>query len=254
MNNGSRLLKALARAVDPWASLDTQAGIGPHTVKVTVPAWKGRLERDTFVTVTKENQHKIVYIDQTAVLVNDVIPKSLIFSAAGEAKSVTLSTNAQSLIGVIAATNGLLPSSVIRDMTIGDITITVDGTSLQYGVPSDPGATGLYTVVFTITMPKNETNNQKLETFTINGQVVTINQLAGFDPYLYFEEKSKLVPGQAGTDSVGILSNTDYDIEIITCTGVDSSYLDVDPTEITLEKTGEGKTMVVKSNKNWRIE
>ncbi len=200
-----------------WLSLDRTSGVGPGIAYVTAQPHTGRASRRGLVAGVHRGNTKISEQIQEGSVIVTVVPGDLNYNAGGGTIKVTVSTNVATLIAAITTAAEDRPYARIQSMTIGDITIEVQGTTLTYGVPMDPGASGLYIVEFDIKMPPNGTNFPIEELLTINGINVPIYQAQGFVPFIYFVQDTLNEVQAEGIGSFDILSNVEYDLTVEDC-------------------------------------
>lgn len=230
------------RSLASWIQLSSYSGVGPATIDVRTPSWKGRQERETLVPFMRAGSDKtiIVSVVQEGINILSVIPSAVTFPPEGGTRTITLSTNAESLSAVISSVTEQFPRTEIVTMKIMDTVIDVNGTALNYGVPGDPGADGLYQVVFTISMPENTDKESVREKFVINTETINITQPATNIPYIEVDRETVVVAPSGSSVEVNISSNTKYTIRLKECkSGNAKRTLDVKPNSLTLNSDGD---------------
>lgn len=227
--------------VADWVKLNAYSGVGPAVIDVRTPSWKGRQERESLIPVVKAGTDRtyIVSVIQKGVSLLSVVPNAVTFPPEGGERTITISTNAETLNAVLSSVGEQFPRSEISTMKIMDTVIDVNGTGLNYGVPGDPGADGLYQVVFTIVMPVNEDREPVREKFVINTETININQPATNIPYVDVDRELVVVGPNSGSESIKVDSNVKYTIRIKECQGsIVTPILTVTPSSVLLEPEG----------------
>lgn len=241
------------RSLASWVQLSTYSGVGPATIDVRTPSWKGRQERESLVPFMKAGSEKtiIVSVVQEGVDILSVVPSAVTFPPEGGNRTITLSTNAESLSAVVSSVEEQFPRTEIVTMKIMDTVIDVNGTALNYGVPGDPGADGLYQVVFNISMPENKDRVPVKEKFVINTETININQPATNKPYIDVDKENITVGPEASSVEISISSNTKYTIRQKECVnGGIVRTLEVNPTDLTLEPAGDSKYFSIETSRD----
>lgn len=247
-------------SVASWVKLSSYSGVGPAAIDVRVPSWKGRQERETLVPFMKAGSEKtiIVSVIQEGINILSVVPSAVTFPSEGGTRTITLSTNAESLSAVISSVEEQFPRTEILTMKIMDTVIDVNGTALNYGVPGDPGADGLYQVVFTISMPENLDRVPVREKFVINTETININQPATNKPYIDVDKETIAVGPESSSNEVNISSNTKYTIRLKSCeNGGIVRTLEVSPDNVTLDDSGEARYFNIEASRDdisWDIK
>lgn len=231
-----------SRMIAEWLQLSTYSGVGPQALDARAPSWKGRQERETLVPFVKTGSEKTIVVRavQEGKSILNVIPSSVVFPPEGGERTITVSTNAESLNVVLSSATQTFPKGEILTMKIMDTVIDVNGTGLNYGVPGDPGADGLYQVVFTIKMPTNESRESVVEKFVINTETINITQPATNVPYIDVDKELVKVPNGDYTTEVNIQSNTKYTIRVRDCkNGGIVNEIKVNPSVVELNSDGD---------------
>lgn len=244
-----------SRMVPDWVVLSQTSGIGPASLDVRAPSWKGRQQREALVPFVKAGSEKTVIatVYQNGVNLISVIPTSVKFPPEGGERKITVSTNADTINAVLSSVEELIPRGEILDMTIQDTKIDVNGTGLNYGVPGDPGADGLFSVVFTIKMPENPDREIIREKIVINSEQINIIQEASNLPYIIVDKDTLDITSDSGSASFDIQSNTKYNIRIKECSGVQDPYIDVKDDSFQVDGESGVITVKVESNTKYYI-
>lgn len=254
--NQQRLLRSLAS----WIQLDAYSGVGPATVEVRTPSWKGRQQRETMIPFVKAGTEKTIIVKaiQEGIDVISIIPTAVKFPAEGGERTITVSTNAETLNVVLSSATEQFPKGEIVSMKIMDAVIDVNGTGLEYGVPGDPGADGVYQVVFTIKMPENTSKEIVREKFVINNETVNMTQEATNIPYIEVDKEFVSVGPGSSKEEINIISNVDkYFIRVKNCqNGGVPNTIKVTPKDVSLEPSGDPKTINIETSRadmEWNI-
>lgn len=246
-----------SRMVPDWLTLSQYSGIGPVSLDVRAPSWKGRQQREALLPFVKAGSEKTVIatVYQKGIDIMSVIPTSVKFPPEGGERKVTISTNADAINAVLSSVEEFMPRCEILDMTIQDVKIDVNGTGLNYGVPGDPGADGLFSVVFTLKMPENPDRTIVREKLVVNSELVNIIQEASNRPYIIVDKETIDVDQHSGSVEFNVESNTKYFIRIKECHNSERS-LQVHPKELILEPNGDEQQfeiIVSDQSMDWRI-
>lgn len=244
-----------SRMVPDWVSLSMTSGIGPAVIDVRVPSWKGRQQREAMIPVVKAGTGKTLVstVYQKGVDIISVIPNSVKFPPEGGERKITLSTNADTINAVISSVEEQIPRSEIVDMTIMDMKIDVNGTGLNYGVPGDPGADGLFAVVFTLKMPENKDRVIVREKLVINSEQINITQEASNLPYIILDKDNINVDSNSGSAEFGVESNVKYTIRIKECSDSQEPFIEVDPDSFNVDEDSGNISFNVSSNISYTI-
>ena len=244
-----------SRMVPDWVSLSMTSGIGPVVIDVRVPSWKGRQQREAMIPVVKAGTEKTLVstVYQKGVDIISVIPNSVKFPPEGGERKITLSTNADTINAVISSVEEQIPRSEIVDMTIMDMKIDVNGTGLNYGVPGDPGADGLFAVVFTLKMPENKDRVIVREKLVINSEQINITQEASNLPYIILDKDNINVDSNSGSAEFGVESNVKYTIRIKECSDPQEPFIEVDPDSFNVDGDSGNISFNVSSNISYTI-
>ena len=244
-----------SRMVPDWVSLSMTSGIGPAVIDVRVPSWKGRQQREAMIPVVKAGTEKTLVstVYQKGVDIISVIPNSVKFPPEGGERKITLSTNADTINAVISSVEEQIPRSEIVDMTIMDMKIDVNGTGLNYGVPGDPGADGLFVVVFTLKMPENKDRVIVREKLVINSEQINITQEASNLPYIILDKDNINVDSNSGSAEFGVESNVKYTIRIKECSDPQEPFIEVDPDSFNVDGDSGNISFNVSSNISYTI-
>lgn len=244
-----------SRMVPDWVSLSMTSGIGPAVIDVRVPSWKGRQQREAMIPVVKAGTEKTLVstVYQKGVDIISVIPNSVKFPPEGGERKITLSTNADTINAVISSVEEQIPRSEIVDMTIMDMKIDVNGTGLNYGVPGDPGADGLFAVVFTLKMPENKDRVIVREKLVINSEQINITQEASNLPYIILDKDNINVDSNSGSAEFGVESNVKYTIRIKECSDPQEPFIEVDPDSFNVDGDSGNISFNVSSNISYTI-
>lgn len=239
-----------SRMIPDWISLSQTSGIGPVSLDVRAPSWKGRQQRETLLPFVKAGSEKTVVatVYQKGINLISVIPTSVKFPPEGGERKVTISTNADTINAVLSSVEEKMARGEIIDMTIQDVKIDVNGTGFNYGVPGDPGADGLFTVVLTLKMPQNEDREIIREKLVINSEQINIIQEASNLPYIIVDNDTLDITSDSGSTSFDVQSNTKYSIRIKECSGVQEPYIDIK--EDSFQVDGESGMITVKIESN----
>lgn len=235
-----------SRMVPDWVSLNVTSGIGPAVIDVRVPSWKGRQQREAMIPVVKAGTEKTLVstVYQKGIDIISVIPNSVKFPPEGGERKITLSTNADTINAVISSVEEQIPRSEIVDMTIMDTKIDVNGTGLNYGVPGDPGADGLFTVVFTLKMPENKDREIVREKIVINSEQINITQEASNLPYIILDKDNVDVGSDSGSAEFNIESNVKYTIRVKECSDPQEPFINIDEDSFVVD----GESGIIKFN------
>lgn len=241
--------------VPDWVSLSMTSGIGPAVIDVRVPSWKGRQQREAMIPVVKVGTEKTLVstVYQKGVDIISVIPNSVKFPPEGGERKITLSTNADTINAVISSVEEQIPRSEIVDMTIMDMKIDVNGTGLNYGVPGDPGADGLFAVVFTLKMPENKDRVIVREKLVINSEQINITQEASNLPYIILDKDNINVDSNSGSAEFGVESNVKYTIRIKECSDPQEPFIEVYPDSFNVDGDSGNISFNVFSNISYTI-
>lgn len=244
-----------SRMVPDWVLLSMTSGIGPAVIDVRVPSWKGRQQREAMIPVVKAGTEKTLVstVYQKGVDIISVIPNSVKFPPEGGERKITLSTNADTINAVISSVEEQIPRSEIVDMTIMDMKIDVNGTGLNYGVPGDPGADGLFAVVFTLKMPENKDRVIVREKLVINSEQINITQEASNLPYIILDKDNINVDSNSGSAEFGVESNVKYTIRIKECSDPQEPFIEVDPDSFNVDGDSGNISFNVSSNISYTI-
>lgn len=244
-----------SRMVPDWVVLSQTSGIGPTSLDVRAPSWKGRQQREALVPFVKAGSEKTVIatVYQKGVNLISVIPTSVKFPPEGGERKITVSTNADTINAVLSSVEELIPRGEILDMTIQDTKIDVNGTGLNYGVPGDPGADGLFSVVFTIKMPENPDREIIREKIVINSEQINIIQEASNLPYIIVDNETIDVASGSGSVDFNVESNVKYTIRVKECSGVHDPYIDVKPDSFQLDGNSGNISFNIESNVKYSI-
>lgn len=246
--------------VADWVQLNAYSGVGPTTIEVRMPSWKGRQERESMIPFVKAGTDRtiIVNVVQKGVSILGVVPNAVTFPPEGGSRTITVSTNAESINVVLSSVSEQFPKAEISTMKIMDTVIDVNGTGLDYGVPGDPGADGLYQVVFTLVMPENQGREPIREKFVINNETVNISQPATNVPYLDVDRELVLVGPESSSELINIDSNVKYKIRVKECQGSSmQNSITVTPVQVVLEKEGDPQHLSIQTSKpdmDWEIK
>lgn len=244
-----------SRMIPDWVTLSQTSGIGPVSLDVRTPSWKGRMQREALIPFVKAGSEKtaIATIYQKGISLISVIPTSVKFPAEGGERKITVSTNADTINAVLSSVEELMPRGEIVDMTIQDTKIDVNGTGLNYGVPGDPGADGLFSVVFTLKMPENKDREIIREKLVINAEQINITQEASNLPYIIVDPETIDVTSGSGVAEFNVQSNIKYRIRVKSCSGVPDPYIEVNPDSFQLDGASGNVSFNVESNTKYFI-
>lgn len=251
MTDTSSILRALSAGAD-WITLSQDIGIGPLTIWVDADPYYGRVARPTLVSVVSGDKTFIVKFVQQGADYLHVLPMNLRFDWHGGEKEVVVTMNANNLSAILSSSDTIIYSRISK-VKIVDTIVSVDDTTVEYGIPRDPGAQDLFEVVLTISMPENTVYEYRSEVLTINGNTVNIIQDASGNDYIKANPDTVVVPNTGSTGEIEISSNTSYTYTIIECT-TPCEDISVNPKTIILEKTGDPKTVNVTASSNVRWE
>lgn len=244
-----------SRMIPDWVTLSQTSGIGPVSLDVRTPSWKGRMQREALIPFVKAGSEKtaIATIYQKGISLISVIPTSVKFPAEGGERKITVSTNADTINAVLSSVEELMPRGEIVDMTIQDTKIDVNGTGLNYGVPGDPGADGLFSVVFTLKMPENKDREIIREKLVINAEQINITQEASNLPYIIVDPETIDVTSGSGVTEFNVQSNIKYRIRVKSCSGAPDPYIEVNPDSFQLDGSSGNVSFNVESNTKYFI-
>lgn len=258
--NSIQVRNRSSRMIADWLQFSTYSGIGPQALDARVPSWKGRQERESLVPFVKTGSEKtvIVRVVQEGISILNVVPSSVVFPPEGGERTITVSTNTDTINAVLSSATETFPRGEIISMKVMDTLIDVNGTGLKYGIPGDPGADGIFQVVFTIKMPQNETRESIREKFVINTETINITQPATNVPYIDVDREVAKIPPIEGQLQINVESNTKYIIRIKDCkNGGIVNELTVTPTVLNLDSNGGEKYFDVNTSRqdmSWKVE
>lgn len=195
-----------------WLTVDPMSGSGNDTLNNTAPEHTGREARETTVTGTGSGVAS---------------PDTYVVEQAGKAEFIQFNDGAEMSApkgGGAVSVSGKSNSAKLSFSEVGGGGLeiaenyTAGGKSTANGqaIAGDPGADAEYDFTVQITLPENDTTEEKTFTLKVDngGSVsrqIVVKQAAG-DAYFRFAKAKITIPQAGGSASVGVESNTTWTI------------------------------------------
>lgn len=210
----------------------TVSGVKTAEVRVEALPWRGRLPR-TVAGVLKGcggEVEKLIKLVQSGEDVFEMSSPDLVYGYEGGCLNVFIDTNTESLDLSIISDKVSAPSGSIKTITVNGVPVSVNRSFYKYKPVGDPGASDVYSVVVEVCMPENLSEEEKLETLTINGYKIPIRQAFNFVGRLEVDCIPSEIPANQGRESMHVRSNyDDYTITIKDCDGLELPFDLIDP-------------------------
>ena len=210
----------------------TVSGVKTAEVRVDALPWRGRLPR-TAAGVLKGcggELEKLMKIVQSGSDIFEIDTSTLEYGHEGGCLTVSIETNTDVVDMTITSDKLSAPSGTIKTITVNGVPVTVNRNYYKYKPIGDPGASDVYNAVLEICMPKNELDEEKKETLTINGYKIPIRQKFNFVGRMDVDCIPGELPSSQGRETMNVRSNyEDYTITIKDCEGSDLLFDLVDP-------------------------
>ena len=238
-----------------FANIDMGGGIGSQINPVSVPVWKGRLPRQvTAHVIADTGDDGEVLVTQLGSNILIVSTDTLSFDKHGGCTALTVETNAESIDALI--TNMALTPVVgyIKSVNVDGQYHDVNDKEYAETPPGDPGASRTYIVQFAICMPANAEETARDETLIINGKPILIHQDA-FVPDALDVSCPPDAVGASGTALIDVSSNTDWVVEVTSCTERELLF-ELDRDTVTLNQAGDAETvnLLADPDIDWEVE
>lgn len=197
-----------------------KTGTGNAQIKInSVSPYTGRADRSTQVSgkiVGKTNAVTVTVLEKAAD--EFITPDGLNISATKHGGTIRITGKSNSKILTFTWKTNFGITNV-TSFKVNSSTTATSGTAIT----GDPGATGEYTYVATVVVPKNETINTRSATLEIKGEgasvvkTITITQALG-DSYLYLNSQDTttatvIIPKGGGEQTLSVLSNDEWTFE-----------------------------------------
>ena len=197
-----------------------KTGTGNAQIKInSVSPYTGRVDRSTSVPgkiVGKSNSVTVTVLEKATDEFITHNGLTINVAKGGETIHVTGKSNSKLLTFTWKTNFGIAD---VTSFKVNGSTTATSGTDIT----GDPGATGEYTYVVTVVVPKNETIKARSATLEIKGEgstvvkTITITQALG-DSYLYLNlpgttTATVTIPKGGGEQTLSVLSNDEWTFE-----------------------------------------